>query len=417
MKRKYILLLFISMLITSLAPITSAQEPTVVLDTVLPERGGPLEELTITFTIINTSDEAMWSPQIRIDLSNDVDNYFTLIDDALDVDIGDREYLALNDTVTVDYLIMANANCPAKNHVLPLILRYRSGSCEGGCQQEEFKTNIALQIYRNDPMVAISVIPAEDVFPGDPIKITMQLNNYGTGPAINISISTSSEPELLAPAETIVYSNKDPPELGVTESVAAVAIIDTAGVQPGYYNVTIDVMYEDKYGDVKHRTTSTEVRVKGTAVQEAIIQAEQLKTLGINAYQIKDYTTAISYLERAIDLFYRVEKNDEATICENYIQISTTYLQAQNYNIKGDSFFDEGDYENAKKFYELASNLYEQLGNSNKFLELKNKINACNDEIYKYDIMNNAFYLAVIICILYGIVTKRKKIVMRLKSD
>jgi len=412
--------ILLSLLLAALTLAPVAAQPTVELTSTTPERGDPLEEITLNLTITNTTDEAMWSIRIWLDLSGDEEGYFTALDEYVDVEMGEKGYISPNESISANIRIVAGSHTPAKKHLLPLVVRYRSGACEGGCQSEEYIANIAVPIYRQDPKVAITIEDIVEVFPGEQLIVYSTLNNFGTGLASGIEISASTSP-VISTLETSFFTEFEPPELGVSESVIAVTTIDTTDAEPGYYQFTVGLRYEDKYGNSNTRVAIKEFKIKGTATQEALSQANQLKELGVNAYQIKDYTTAISYLERAIELYERLEQSDEIigdiALSEEVIQLSTTNIQAVNYYQKGDTAFAEGDYNTARMFYSLARDIFSKLGNTKSVSELSSKISACDDEIYKYELMDQALYVSAGFCIIYGILAKRKEIAGRLKRE
>ncbi|MCC7568795.1 MAG: tetratricopeptide repeat protein [Candidatus Methanofastidiosa archaeon] len=414
--RALVLVVLFTLACAALPPV--AAQPTVVLSSTTPERGDPLEEITLNLTLTNTTAEAMWNIRIWFDLSDDTNGYFVALDDIVEVDLGEREYLSPNDSVTTSIRIMANTHTPAQKHQVPLVIRYRRGACEGGCQNEEARATLAVPIYRMDPKVAISIQEIAEVFPGEQLVVYTTLNNFGTGIATSIEISASTSPSL-ATGETTFFTDFDPPELGVSGSVVAQTVIDTTGAEPGYYQFTVGLRYEDKYGNSEARVSVKEFKIKGTATQEALYQANMLRELGINAYQLKDYTTAISYLERAIELYGRLQQTEDIlediSLSEEIIQLSITNIQASNYYQKGNAYFADGDFVNAKRFYTLAYDIYVKLNNTKLVAELNGKIAACDDELYRYDIMDSALYGAVGLCGLYGIIARRKEIAERLK--
>lgn len=417
MKKTIVTLIALALLACALLPFSQA-EPTIVLTSVSPERPDPLEEITLNLLISNTTDEDMWRPLVRIELTDTQESYFTLVEEEeVEVDLQGERYLSPNESASTALHIVPTSTCPAQKHQLSLIVRYRSGACEGGCQWEQYSSTITVQIFRQDPKLAFAVKESTgEVMPGDPIEVKLEMKNFGTGIARNIALSTESTPEI--PLEEITYlSAFDPPELGVTGSAIAIARFDTTDVPPGYHTLFFTLSYEDKYGGVHEKTGSIEVKIKGTAVQEAFLQAEQLRELGENAYAVSDYTTAISYLERAIELYERLGYDELAQQSQARIQLAKTYLQAHNYYVQGDAQFAEGNYREAKKFYELSLDIYAQLGNSKKVTEVRNKVQSCEDELYKFDIMEGALYGAVGLCAVYGTWTKRRGILKRLKRE
>ncbi|MHC1605442.1 MAG: hypothetical protein ACXQTP_05695 [Candidatus Methanofastidiosia archaeon] len=414
MKNKGLILSLIGILILfTITPIRT-ESPTIVLTETTPEKCDPLQEITLNIMIVNTTGEQMWSPEIRIDLSDDTNNYFTLVDESVIVDLEERQFLAPDDSVNTSVRIMANANCPAEKHTLLVILNYRKGSCAGGCEPATYKTNISVQIYRKDPKIALFLDAPTEAFPGDPFMINITLRNFGTGPALNMALSATSEPEI-QDITTYFYSQFDPPELCIACSIAAVTEIDTAHLAPGFYNIFIEVTYEDKYGEKSSKKGDIEIKIKGTARQEALLQAQQLKELGQNAFQLKEYATAISYLERAIEIFERLDMSEDISRCDEIIQLSTTYIQANNYYLKGDRFFEQKNYQEAKRFYTLALDIYNKLENEKKKMEVERKIDTCNDELYRYKIMRWAIYCSAIFCIAFAVVTRKEYIMTKLK--
>lgn len=418
MKRTIVTLLALTLLAGALLPFSQAAEPTVVLSSISPERPDPLEEITLNLLISNTTSQDMWRPLVHIELTNAQEEYFTIVEEGeVEVDLQGERYLSPNESVMTALHIVPTARCPAQKHQLTLVMRYRSGACEGGCQWEQFSTDISVQIFRQDPKLAFSVRESTgEVMPGDPIEVKLEMKNFGTGIARTIQLSAESTANI--PLEEITYlSAFDPPELGVTGSIVAIARFDTTDVTPGYHTIFLTLTYEDKYGGVHEKTGSIEVKIKGTAVQEAFLQAEQLRELGENAYAVSDYTTAISYLERAIELYERLGYDELAEESRSKIQLAKTYLQARNYYVQGNKEFEDKNYREAKKFYELSLDIYAQLGNSKKIAEVRTKVQSCEDELYKYEIMQGALYGALGLCAVYGTWTRRKGIVKRLKRE
>jgi len=416
MRRLLAIMILLGIIAISNVDMSNAQDTLVSLVSTYPERADPLNEITLEVRITNTTDLMMWDPVISLDLSEDYENYFDLIDEEVTVDMGDQHFIPINGSVTTYYRIYVNANCPAQKHIIPVNISYRSGSCEGGCQKAEISGQIAVPIYRQDPKVAMSVTGPSEVLPGDPLIVTTELRNFGTGSAINIDITATSDPFIEGLETEIVYGGETV-ELEVSSTLLANVNADSMKLDPGFYTFYIYMQYEDKYGNKMFLNDEWEVKVIGTPSQEAEFQADQLKELGINAFQIKNFTTSISYLKRAIELYSRLDMFSEITECQNYIFLSTNYLQANNYFNIGEEFLQENDYQNAKNYYNYAKETYETLGNTKKVAECRSRIDMCDQELNRLMIMEHGAYGAVIFCILYGILAKRKEIYKKLKSE
>jgi hypothetical protein len=416
MKRLLAILLLLGLFATSNVDFSSAEDSFITLVSIYPERPDPLSEVTLEIRIINTTTLMMWDPVISLDLSGENAAYFEYIEEEVVVDMGDQHFIPVNGSVTSYYRLYVKLNCPAEKHMIPMDISYKSGSCEGGCQRAELHGQIVLQTYRWDPKVAISVDGPTEVLPGDPLVVTTELNNYGTGSAINIELTAASDP-MIEDLQTVVFFESEEAELEVSSRLIAETSADTMKMEPGYYTFYIDLQYEDKYGNQLSKNGDWEVKVIGTPSEEALFQADQLKELGINAFQIKNYTTAISYLERAIDLYSRLDKFTEIQECQNYIYLSTNYLQAKNYYNIAEKYFQEKDYENARTYFEYAMETYETLGNTKKVTECNSRIDTCNEELSRYIAMEYGSYGAILFCIFYGLIAKRGSIYKKLKGD
>jgi len=416
MRRILAIALFLGIIAISNVGITGADTSLVTLVSTYPERADPLEEVTLNIVITNNTDLMMWNPVISLDLSGDNEDYFTLIDEEVVVEMINQDFLPIGGTVTTTYRLYVNANCPAQKHIIPAHIEYRSGACEGGCQNADIDGQIVLQIYRQDPKVAMSISGPSEVLPGDPMIITAELKNLGTGSALDVQVSATSNPYVVD-LETEIMAEIEPYTLNVSDTLYAIISADTMKMEPGFYTFYVYLQYDDKYGNSMFKDDQWELKVIGTPSQEALLQADQLKELGINAYQIKNYTTAISYLERAIELYDRLDKAGDILTCEEYILLSTNYLQASNYFMKGEEFFGSLDYENAKVYFALAMETYEELGNNQKVAESVSRIDTCDEELFKYQTMEYGVYGAISITILYGLISKRKGIYNALKRD
>ena len=376
------------------------------------ERIEPLQDIKMTIEVTNTIGEQMWDPFVQILLPDDISLYFTVPEERTPVLIG-GEYLDAGQSATVEITLTAGALCPSQRYGIPVTLYYRRGSCDGGCSPGEIQADVSVTVYRKDPKIAIITVGPEEVTPGTPLIYDVTLNNLGTGPASSVSICAESSPQL----QSVSYfeSGDSYPSIGVGQSLDAISEIYTDGAEPGYYEITFAICYEDKYGTTLARSTVLEVKLKGTASEEALFQATQLKEMGVNSFQIKEYLTAISYFERAIEIYGRIDNEEEIALCNQYINLSTTYLQAENLYIKGNAYFTSEDYAEAKRFYLLALDIYYPLENSQRIAELTSKIDICNGNIEKYTIMDWTIYASVIFCLMYGIIAKREKIVEALK--
>ncbi len=186
--------LLLSLLLAAAISVPVAAEPTVALSSTTPERGDPLEEITLNLTITNTTEEAMWAIRIWLDLSGDEEGYFTALEEYVDVEMGEKGYISPGESITAGIRLVAGAHTPAQKHLIPLVVRFRSGACEGGCQSEESRITLSVPIYRKDPKVAISIETIEEVFPGEELLVYTTLNNFGTGTASNIELSASTSP-------------------------------------------------------------------------------------------------------------------------------------------------------------------------------------------------------------------------------
>jgi len=416
MRRLLAILLLLGIIATANIDLSSSEDALVMLESTIPDRADPLNEVTLDIRITNTTDLMMWDPTIELVLSGDNAQYFTLLDEQVVVEMGDQHFIPINGSVTTYYRIYVNSSCPAQKHIIPVNIYYRSGSCEGGCQNAEVSGQIAVPIYRQDPKVAMSVDGPTEVLPGDPLVMTAELRNLGTGSALNVEVESTSDP-IVDSLQTVILHDGEEAKIDVSSTLYAEVSADTMKMDPGFYTFYIYLQYEDKYGNKMTRNDQWEVKVIGTPSQEALFQADQLKELGINAFQIKGYTTAISYLERAIDLYSRLDKFEDIQECQNYIYLSTNYLQANNYfNIAEKHFLDK-DYQTAKSYFYYAMETYESLGNTQKVAECNSRINTCDEELNKFKTMENGAYAAVIFCVIYGFLSKRKEIYRRLKGE
>ncbi|HOP09152.1 MAG TPA: hypothetical protein PK718_05095 [Candidatus Methanofastidiosa archaeon] len=416
MRRLLVILLLFGIIAASNIDLSSADDSFVTLVSIYPDRPDPLSEVTLEIKITNTTDLMMWDPVIKLDLSDENADYFEYVEEEVVVEMGDQHFIPVNGSVTAYYKIYVNSDCPADKHLIPLTVSYKSGSCEGGCQRAVLQGQIVIQTYRWDPKVAISVDGPTEVLPGDPLVVTTELNNYGTGSAYNVTITATTDPAI-GDLQTEIFFEGEEAEIGVSGSLVAETSADTMKIDPGYYTFYIELQYEDKYGNEISKSGEWEVKVIGTPSEEVLFQADQLKELGINAFQIKSYTTAISYLERAIDLYSRLDKYSDIQECENYIYLSTNYLQANNYYNIAEESFQEKNYENAKTYFNYAMETYETLGNTKKVAECLSRIDTCNEELNKFIIMKSGAYVAILICISYGLVVNRKAIYKKLKGD
>lgn len=416
MKKILAIVLFLGIIAISNVDMTEADTSLVTLVSTFPDRADPLEEVTLNIVITNTTDLMMWNPVISLELSGDNEDYFSLIDEEVVVEMVNQEFIPIGGTVSTTYQIYVNANCPAQKHIIPAHIEYRSGACEGGCQNADIEGQIVLQTYRQDPKVAMSITGPTEVLPGDPMIVTAELKNLGTGSALDVQVSATSDP-YVADLETNIMAEAEPYTLEVSDTMYALISADTMKMDPGFYTFYVYLQYDDKYGNSMFKDDQWEVKVIGTPSQEALLQADQLKDLGVNAYQIKNYTTAISYLERAIELYDRLDKTEDIQTCEEYILLSTNYLQANNYFMKGEEFFASKDYENAKTYYNFAMETYENLGNNQKVAESVSRIDTCDEELFKYQTMEYGVYGAILITVIYGLISKRKSIYKSLKGD
>lgn len=414
MKKALVILLFLSIIASAKMDFSGADTTLVTLVSTYPERADPLEEITLNLLITNTTSLMMWNPVISLDLSSDINDYFTLVDQEVVVDMGNQNFVPVNGTISTSYRIFVNSNCPAQKHIIPVKISYRSGACEGGCQNAEITGQIAVPIYRQDPKVAMSITGPTEVLPGDPLIVSAEFRNLGTGSALGLQISATSDP-IIADLQTAIKNGSEDLELMVSSTLTATVSADTMKMEPGYYTFYVYLQYEDKYGNIMFKNDEWEVKLVGTPSQEALFQADQLKELGINAYQIKSYTTAISYLERAIELYARFDKDLEIQECESYIYLSTNYLQANNYFNIGEQYFLEKDYLNAKNYFSLARDTYSQLGNTKKVAEANSRIDTCEEELYRYQTMEYGIFGSILFCLAYGLIAKRKAIYERVR--
>jgi uncharacterized membrane protein len=146
--------------------------------------------------------------------------------------------------------IQVAANSPSGQVSIPIIAAGSKGPCMKGCEPFLVQKSTTLVIKRQDLKLALMLPEARfEAYPGENIKIDVQLKNYSTATAYIDRLEAVPEGELTVLNQTI------PGQVaaGSTESVTFTVV--TGGASPGSYLIHVRVIYKDqiqnKYTDSK----------------------------------------------------------------------------------------------------------------------------------------------------------------------
>ncbi|HPR41034.1 MAG TPA: hypothetical protein PK718_00610 [Candidatus Methanofastidiosa archaeon] len=227
----------VPLLVLLLMLFIETNEPTLSVDyndTVIPGD-------TVTFDIMveNTTVNRCNYCTIYIDtvtMDQETLSHIDLISDPiyLPPSLESGEYMS--GTISLDL----SQNIPDGDYIIPLVFEGTLGDCDGGCYPFRVQHDYTITVTRNLPSLSYDCDRVFDFIGGLNAEIPMCIFNNGAGSARNLKLSIYG----------VIGGYISPDSFNTlesSESCSATIYVNTADLDPGIYDVGINIVYYDEY--------------------------------------------------------------------------------------------------------------------------------------------------------------------------
>lgn len=143
-----------------------------------------------------------------------------------------------SDTVVLSVEVYADA--PNGQYDIPIVYETTMGTCDGGCFPIAISQVCTVEVKRNLPEMYYEFDRSYDLTAGTTVSLPFYFANRGTGNASNCKISVSG-------VDGVQVSRDSYSRILPQESYTPAIVIDTAGLDPGFYYLNVNVVYYDDY--------------------------------------------------------------------------------------------------------------------------------------------------------------------------
>ncbi|MEA1994116.1 MAG: CARDB domain-containing protein [Euryarchaeota archaeon] len=286
------------------------------------------ESYTIPVTLKNNTGEKIWKCRIEIDTENIPEDKLQYIERIKEK----AETIELKDKgeAILELIIRFKNDAPSGEYTIPvLVTGYKTACINEGeyCQPlRPQKGEVTVTLIIGKPMLLMDLDTEFTVESGEELEIPFSIRNVGTATASGVSVNYLIDDELLGKLASPEISK----DLNASTVLNETLHLDTAGVEPGEYSLSINITYFD----LKNRRKTTEenctIHIEGKTEEEK----------------------------------YKEKLNEAAAV-----------------EADAESLLNNDKFDSALEKYKEAKLLYEELGVSTKVNSINEKINAIDNTI------------------------------------